>query len=126
MTDNGALSRKQQRFIRALVTSKNIREAAGTARISERTAWRWLRLDSVQQAAGELQDAMLAEATRHAAGLLSEALDVLATIMRDGMNSATARVSAARTILESGLKYSELVTLAGRVAILESRIGGAE
>ena len=126
MADNGTLSQKQQRFIRALLTAKSIREAAGTARISERTAWRWLQDERVKAEAARLQDTVLAEATRQATTLLGEALDVLAGVMRDPLYSATARVSAARAVLESGLRFSELITLEQRVEALEQKLGGAE
>ena len=116
------LSRNQRRFVRALMMARNVREAAGTARISEATAWRWLRLEAVQRALQELQDAMLGEATRHAAGLLSEALDTLADIMRHESNPPSSRVAAARAILECGLRYAELVALAERVARLEQAL----
>jgi len=126
MNDYDTLSRNQRRFVRALVTARSVREAAGTARISEATAWRWLRLEAVQRALQELQDAMLGEATRHATGLLSEALDTLAYIMRSEGNPPSCRVAAAKAILECGLRYAELVTLAERVARLEERMEGNE
>ena len=122
MSDFDTLSRRQRRFVRALLTAPNVRAAAGIAGISEATAWRWLRLDSVQAAASELQDTLLADATRHATGLLTEALDTLAGIMRDNGYSASARVGAARAILETGLRYSELIELARRVEVLEQRL----
>jgi len=124
MTDNGTLSRKQQRFIRALVTSKSVREAAGIARISERTGWRWLQDEHVKAEAARLQDAALGEATRAAVGRMVSALDTLSDIMANNGHPASARVSAARAILESGLRFTELVTLAERVRALEQKLGG--
>ncbi|MBC7234247.1 MAG: hypothetical protein H5T69_00275 [Chloroflexi bacterium] len=126
MSDFDTLSRNQRRFVRALVTARSVREAAGMARISEPTAWRWLRLEVVRRALRETQDALLGEATRHAAGLLSEALDTLADIMRCGYNSPSSRVAAAKAILECGLRYAELVGLAERVARLEESLGGSD
>jgi len=46
----------------------------------------------------------------------------LRAVQSDTCASASARVSAARAILESGLKLSEVVALSERVAILEARL----
>jgi len=51
------------------------------------------------------------------------ALDVLVAIMRDSQCQPGPRVSAARAVLECGLKLAELVTLAERVSELEKRLG---
>jgi len=53
---------------------------------------------------------------------MSESLEVLRAVQSDTCASASARVSAARAILESGLKLSEVVALSERVAILEARL----
>jgi hypothetical protein len=44
--------------------------------------------------------------------------------MRDKGNPPSARVAAARAILECGLKCVELMALSERVAKLEERLGG--
>jgi len=50
-------------------------------------------------------------------------MDILCQIMRDEGASDGARVSAARAVLDSGLRLAELVTLAERVAALEEKMG---
>jgi len=49
-------------------------------------------------------------------------MDVLVEIMRDEEASDSSRVSAARAVLDSGLRLAELVTLAERVAAIEDRM----
>ena len=115
----GALSRKRRRFALALTTCKSVKAAAAKAGIAERTAWLWLREPAVRAAANEALDAVLASATHNAAALMTQALNTLAQVMADQEASSSSRVSAARAILETGLRYNEHLALVERVAALE-------
>lgn len=115
----GALSRNRKRFALALTTSKSVKAAADSVGIAERTAWNWLREPAVRAAANKALDAVLTQATHHAASRMTQALDTLAEVMADQQASSSSRVSAARAILEAGLRYSEHVTLVERVTALE-------
>lgn len=120
----GALSRNRRRFALALTISRSVKAAADSVGIAERTAWNWLREPAVRAAPNEALDAVLAQATHNAAGLMTKALDTLAAVMADREASSSSRVSAARAILETGLRYSEHVTLVERVTALEEAIRG--
>ena len=50
-----------------------------------------------------------------------DSVEVLRELQRDEHASASARVSAARAMLESGLKLAELVALDERVTMIEAR-----
>lgn len=130
MSDNGRpgpkMSTKQRRFINALLTSNTIRDAAQTANVAERTAYRWLRADPVRTALSEALDAALSQAAARCSGAMGTALEVLLGIAEDVGAPASARVSAARAILEGGPKLRESLDLSDRVAILEAEIGGAK
>lgn len=65
---------------------------------------------------------MLGHASRRLAREMGKAMDVLVEIMRDEEASDSSRVSAARAVLDSGLRLAELVTLAERVAAIEDRM----
>lgn len=121
-----ALSRKQRRFALALVTCRSVKAAAAKADISVRTAWVWLGDPDVRSVANQVLDAVLTEATHDAAGLMTDALDTLASIMADEQAPCGSRVSAARAILENGLRYHEQLTLAERVATLERLLAEKE
>ena len=129
MADNGRggpkLRTKQRRFINALLTSNTIRDAAQTADIAERTAYRWLRSDPVKSALSEALDVALSQAAARCSGAMGAALEVLLAIAQDIEAPASARVSAARAILEGGPKLRESRELSERVAILEN-MGGVK
>jgi phage terminase small subunit len=122
MADFGALNPRQRRFLVALVANATVRDAAQAAGIGERTAWRYLAEPSVKAALTERQDAVLGHVSRRLASEMGAALDVLCGIMRNTAANDAARVSAARAVLDSGLRLAELVTLAERVAELEARM----
>ena len=126
MADNGALSCRQRRFLQALLTSKTIREAARLAHVGERTAWRWLRDPTFKAELRQMQDAHLAEVTRVTVAGMTQALETLEAVMGDPSASPSAKVSAARTVLEMGVRFTEILDLAERVAVLEQRLGGTD
>jgi hypothetical protein len=110
-------------MVTAMLSSPTIKDAAKAAGVSERTAWRYSQHPSVKRALAARQDTLLGHASRRLATEMGAAMDVLVTIMRDEDASDGARVSAARAVLDSGLRLAELVTLAERVAALEEKMG---
>jgi len=124
LTETGKLTPVQRRFLNALLVSRSVREAAGQAAIGERTAHRWLREPAFQAELQRLQDETLQQAVRVAVQMLTDALQTLAGVMNDQSVTPAVRVSAAKAILESGIRFTEVVTLAERIAELEARLGG--
>ena len=117
------LSGKQTRAIVALLTQPSMTAAAADAEISEVTLWRWQNTDPMFQRA-------LRKARRHAVsqaiGTLQraagEAVAVLRQIATDPEKPPSARVTAARTILEMAMKAVELEDLELRIQVLEAAI----
>jgi len=117
------LRTKHRRFINALLTSNTIREAAQAASIAERTAYRWLRSDPVKSALSEALDAALSQAAARCSGAMGRAVEVLLSIAENAESPASARVSAARAIIDGAVKMRESRELSDRVAELEKQIG---
>ena len=115
-------TRCRERAVAALLTRPTVTEAAADIQIDERTLRRWMkhpqfdtdyrtaRQQIVQHAIGELQEASL------------EAVSTLRSIMTDAEAPANARVSAARTVLELGLKAAAMDELDHRLAALEAAL----
>ena len=118
----GKLSRNQERAISALLVHPTMAKAAAAAGVGEVTLWRWQRVpefkeqyrlarrEAVRQAVGQLQAAC------------SAAVLALTDISQDVSCPASARVSAARTVLELAFKGVELEDLAVRVEELEMQV----
>jgi hypothetical protein len=115
--------RKLNAFITGLLSRSSVEAAAQEAGVSRATAWRWIkdpaviqglrdaRRDAMQRAIGRLQEAA------------SGAVDCLCQVQEEG-ESESARVSAARCILEQALRASELGDIEERLAKLEALAKG--
>jgi hypothetical protein len=114
-------SRKAEQFIAALLTHPSIEAAAQAVGISSATAWRWMQDPKFAEQYREARR----EAMRHTTARLQEAgreaVDCLREVQRSG-DSESARVSAARTILELGLKAVDLDDVQQRLDALEQAV----
>jgi len=121
-----SLSRRQARFVSALLVTSTVAEAARQAGIAERTAYTYLNDPNVQAALGRGLDDELADATRLVTAAVGEALSTLSAILKDQSAPAASRVAAARLILDAGPRYRQTFDLSTRLAILEDRQRGED
>ena len=113
------LSRKQDQAIIALLQMTTIGEAAKQAGIGEATLWRWLQLPEFQARYRGAKRQAVAQAIARLQQASSEAVETLQRVMNDTETSASARVSAAKIVLDAALKGSELEDLSARLEQLE-------
>jgi hypothetical protein len=112
-------SRKLDQFIAALLANSSVEAAAQATQIGRATAHRWLQdPDVVQRLAEARRDAMKAAMSKLQQAA-STSVDCLCEIQREG-ESESARVSAARCILEQALRAAELGDIEERLAKLET------
>lgn len=126
MIDSEKFTKKQDAALMALVTSNTIREAAACVKVGEGTLYRWLKLESFQKAYREMRREAIRLAITKLQQVTCEAIEVLAEVMRGKENLASARVSAAKTILESAFKASEMDDMLERIEDLERRMEEAD
>jgi hypothetical protein len=109
MTDNGTeLTTRQQRTIAALLTAKNVREAARASKTPERTIYTWMGENAFRTALYEAEGNMIDAATRRLLQYQDAALTVIIEIMDDKENPAFVRLQAAKMVIEQLLKVREL------------------
>lgn len=120
--NSGQLRPRQRRAISALLSAPTLKDAAERAGIGERTLRRWLQDAAFREALHRAQDETLAQAARQSLAAMGEALATLQGIMADPLAQPTARVSAARAVLEHAARLYEIVNLSERVALLEVTI----
>ena len=117
------LSRRAEQAISALLTTASIGDAAQQAGIGERTLYRWLREDAPFQAAYRRAKRQVVEQAmtqiQQATGI---AVETLLAVMQDPETPASARVSAAKAVLEQALKTVEIEDLESRLTALEAQI----
>ena len=120
------LSRKQEALISALLLEPTLAEAAQAAGIGEVTAWRWLQDAAFQAAYREARREVVRHAITQVQRATGEAVETLRNVMQDADAPASARVSAAKAVLETAVKAVELEDLEARIAALEAaQQGGA-
>ena len=116
------LSLRQERAISALLIHPTMSKAAAAAEVGEVTLWRWLRLPYFKEQYQLARRQAVSQAVGHLQGACSAAVLALTEISQDVNSPASARVSAAKSILELALKGVELEDLADRVEHLELQV----
>lgn len=116
------LPEKQEAALLALLSHKTLKEAALAAGVSMPTLWRYLR-DPVfslryREARRELVECAMVRLQNDA----EHAARVLRDVADDKQAPASARVTAARTIIELSVKSVELGDLQQRLAALEEYV----
>ena len=115
------LSRKQEALISALLQAPTLADAAHTAGVGQVTAWRWLKKDEgFQTAYREARRAVVQHAVTQIQQATGEAVETLRAIMQAQTAPASAKVQAARVILEMAFKGIEMDDLEARIAALEA------
>ena len=99
------MTHKKERLLAALLTSRTKKEAAKAAGISERTMRTYF--DDPEFRAAYKQAGIMDSATRQLQQNLTAAIDRLGKIVADDEESSITQVSAARTLLDYALRFSE-------------------
>jgi hypothetical protein len=101
----------------AVAAGSTLRDAAGAAGVSERTATRRWADPAFRRRVAELRSDMAGRAAGRLAAAMSEAADTLRGLL--AARSDSVRLAAARALMELGVKLGESVELERRVAALE-------
>ena len=115
--------RKKEEAIAALLTQRNIEEAARTAGIGAQTLIRWLKIPEFQTAYREARRAAVSQSNARMQQASSAAVSTLLKIMVDTSAPAAARVRAADRILDRARQAIEIDDIEVRLAALEQAAG---
>ncbi|ACV64413.1 phage protein [Desulfofarcimen acetoxidans DSM 771] len=113
------LTRKMELAVAALLTAPTIGLAAQKVGISEITLWRWLQTEEFKGRYAEAKRQAVGQAIARLQQSTVKAVDALEEIVSDVDAKDTARVAAAKIILETALRGIEIEDLAARVELLE-------
>jgi hypothetical protein len=120
------LSRKMNDCILALMSAGTLDEAAAASGISPATARRWYRLDVVKAELKHLQEEVVGHSLSRLKLSASEALEVLRSVANDEVSPPSARVAAARTLLDNVFRAVETDDILSRIEALENRMEADE
>jgi hypothetical protein len=109
-------------LIIALAGGQPVRQAAETADVSERTVYRRLQDDRFRASLARERAGLVEEAIGRLAIGMTTAADTLTTIAADAEAPASARVSAARAVLELGSRLRAELDIEHRLEQLEDAL----
>jgi transposase-like protein len=119
VTPGSKFTRKKEEAIAALLTQRNVEEAARTAGIGTQTLIRWMKLPEFDSAYRDARRAAFGQATARLQQGSSAAATTILKIMFDANAPASVRLRAADSILSHGAKAIELEDLEARLVELE-------
>jgi len=120
MAGEKKLTPKQNKAVMALARGETVDATALAAGVSPRTVYRWRALPDFRQAIADQEAALLADLARRLTAASEDAIALLHETVNDKKASLNFRLRAALGILQYRSQFSELVTLADRVAALEA------
>jgi hypothetical protein len=113
------LGRKQEAAIAALLTHRNVDEAAQAAGVGATTLWRWLKLPEFQAEYRKARRDAFSQAVARLQQGTSAAATTLLKTMIDQATPASVKVRAAEAIFNHAAKAIEIEDIEARVVALE-------
>jgi transposase-like protein len=111
--------RKKEQAIAALLTQRNIEEAARSIGVAPNTLLNWMKLPEFQAAYREARRAAFGQSIARLRQGYSAAATILMKLMLDANTPASTRVRAAETIINHAGKAIEIEDIEARVSELE-------
>ena len=111
--------RKKEAAVMALLSSRNVEEAARVAGVDPRTLYRWMKDPEFDAAYREAKRAAFSQSIARLHQMSSAAVSTLGKIMIDANAPASTRVRAADSILDHTAKAIEIEDIEARVSDLE-------
>lgn len=116
------LSSRQRKAIAALLSTRNVSEAAQASHVGERTLYRWLTLPDFRAAVTEAEGEAIDAAARRLIGLQDDAITTLQAVLDDSQAGAAVKLRAAQAVLDYLLKLREVRSIEQRLTELEKRM----
>ena len=117
-------SHKMEQAIAALLTQRNLEEAAHSVWIAVATLMRWQKLPEFQTAYREARRAAFGQSVARLQQASSAAVTTLLKIMVDLSAPAATRVRAAHSVLEHSARAIEIEDVDVRLTALEGSLKG--
>jgi hypothetical protein len=116
------LTAKQSAAICALLSQPTIEKAAKAAKVGETTLHRWLSLPSFSAALKDARSRAIESTLTSLQAASGQAVETLRSVMADDEAQASAKVSAARTVLEMTLRARDQLDTEERLKAIEQRL----
>lgn len=120
--DSVKKNKKWELAIAALLTTPTIKEAAEKCGMGENTLLSWLKIPEFAEQYKEAKRQVLDVAINRLQTIAGEAVECLRDVLTNQDNPASARVSAAKSVLELSAKAVEIEDISTRLDELEKTI----
>ena len=121
MRGHGAkFTRKMEGAVAALLTQRNVEEAARSVGVATATLMRWQKQPEFQKAYREARRAVHGQSIARLQQATSAAASTLLKVMVDPSTPASTKVRAADSVLNHSAKAIELEDIEARLAALEN------
>ena len=120
------LTAKQEQAIVALLEHAAVSKAAEACKVTETTLWRWLQSAEFQARYRAARRQLVEAAIARLQSACTDAVDVLKEVAQDAAAPASARVTAARTILEQSISAIQLTDLQQQIEEVKSVLADKE
>jgi ribosomal protein S11 len=90
--------------------------------VGEKTLFRWLQLDEFQRAYKNARRQVIDQTIAKIQSVMVQAVQTLLDVMSDKTAPASAKVSAARALLDIGFKVVEIEDLESRIEKIEQNL----
>jgi len=117
------LAPKQETALLAMLTARNVEEAARTAGVPTRSLHRWLTEPMFANAYREARRMAYAQAITRLQQMSSAAVTILGKVLVDPNTPPSTKVRAADSVLNHAAKAIEIEDIEVRVASLEAAAG---
>ena len=111
---------KQEEAILALLSNRNVEEAARAVKIAPRTLYRWLNESEFDKAFRKARHNAYGQATARLHQASSAAVSVMMKMMVDANEPGSTRLRAADMVFSHAAKAIEIEDVEARVAALEA------
>jgi hypothetical protein len=118
-TPGSKFTRKKEEAISALLTQRNLEEAAKSIGIGVQTMLRWLKIPEFDAAYRQARRAAFSQSTARLQQATGAAVSTLLKIMVDQNSPPSVRVRAADSVLDHAKQAIEIEDVEVRVAALE-------
>jgi AraC-like DNA-binding protein len=117
--DCGSLPAKQEIALRAVISHPTLKDAAQAAGVSETTLWRYMQDAEFSRRLREARREAINHAVLRLQKASSNAVTVLSDIMMNDSAPASARITAARAVLDYSMRAVEMDELKARIEELK-------
>ena len=112
-------TRKQEEVIVALLSQRNVEEAARVAKVPPRTVYRWMKNPDFDREYRDAKRGAYSQAIARLHQMTSAAVSTLGKVMVDANTPASTKVRAADSILNHTIKAIENDEIEARLSNLE-------